>query len=633
MATAHDNTHAVIRQLVERLAEAEHAPAAAPAVADALLAAMTDANVPPTRFIADVASALSLAESERALAPTASAIVLSRLTTPAELKNHLLHLQEIVQAASASTPLSQRLPRVIQLVAEAMEMDGSTIFLRDAATDILALRAAHGMDPSTIGAVTLRIGSGIVGQAALERHTIAASNAREHSSYVDHPGLTDDAYSSQLSSPLVVEEHQRLVGVISVHTIAPHEFSDDDIEFLEAVAGVLAVAIDSSRQSARTDDQLQQKVNELSTLQRVSRVIASSLDLTEVLKLITEQAVHLIQAEAAAIFRLAGDAATETDPRPTIEYRVGRMRSHEDESARDAIVRDVLQSGAARTRDIRYQDGISTVFCLPINTARETLGALCFRMGTGTELDEDRLGLLQAFGDAAAIAIDNARLYQEAVNSIQTKSALVQEMHHRVRNNLQTVAALLSLQLRSEPDAPWTFELGEAVSRIQAIAGVHDLMSDESRLAGTTVDVLARMVAEDAHSTLTPPGLTVSYEISPSTLRVPSKQATIIALLINELTANAIHHGFRGRSRGKVSISAHEENGVAVISVTNDGVRIPDGFDPATSTGLGMRITQRLVTADLGGEFSIRPTADGTVATIRFPLARLADEHTDLPGA
>ena len=632
MTTHRDVATPEINEIVSRLARHERPAEAVPSVVDELLVLQGAQDGSHTRFTGEIAAALARAEANAALDPSVSATILSRLTAPPETRNHLLRLQEIVQAASSNVPLADRLPKVTHLVAVAMEMDACTLFLRDEATDVLALRAASGMDPSAIGAVTLRIGRGIVGEAAQLARSIVASNAIEHSSYLNHPGMTDENFSSQLSSPLVVEEQQRLVGVISVHTLKPREFSDDDVEFLETVAGVLAVSIDSSRHSATTDDQLQQKINELATLQRVSRVIASSLDLTMVLKLITEQAVQLLQAEAAAIFRLTGDASGAAQTRPTVEYRIGKMRSHEDESARDSIVREVLANGVARTRDIAYQDGLSSVFCLPLNTARETVGALCFRLRQGTQLDEEKLGLLQAFGDAAAIAIDNARLYQEAVKSIQTKSALVQEMHHRVRNNLQTVAALLSLQLRSEKGAPWTFELGEAVSRIQAIAGVHDLMSDESRLAGTTVDVLARMVAEDAHSTLTPPGLTVSYDIPESSLRVPSKQATIIALLINELTANAIHHGFKGRSHGRVRITARQEDGIAVIEVANDGEHIPDGFDPEASTGLGMRITQRLVTADLGGEFTILPTDDGTRATIRFPIASMADETYDLIG-
>ncbi len=603
-------------------------------VVDALADSLPAGGQSRTGLVAAVAASLAERESDGRVDPSASAAILAGLSGEPVQKSRtqLLRLQEIVQAASAHAPLSERLPRVTELVTTAMDMEGCTIFLRDEATNVLALRAAKGMDPATVGAVTLRIGRGIAGMAAQQRKTIVAANAREHPSFYSHPGLTGDNFGSQVSSPLIVDEQQRLVGVISVHRLAAGEFTDADIEFLETVAGVLGVAVDNSRQSAHTDDRLRQKIAELATLQRVSRVIASSLDETEVLKLITEQAVELIQAEAAAIFRLPEDESASPDPLPTVQYRVGKSRRHEDQSVRDMAVREVLETGAARTRDLAYEDGISTLFCLPLNTPRETVGALCFRLRGGTELDEEKLGLLQAFGDAAALAIENARLYQEAVAGIETKSTLVQEMHHRVRNNLQTVAALLSLQLRSDPDAPWTFELGEAVSRIQAIAGVHDLMSDESRLAGTTVDTLARMVAEEAHSTLTPPGLTVTYEIPPSELRVPSRQATIIALLINELTANAIHHGFKGRSRGHVRITGHEERGNAVISVFNDGRKIPKEFDPAHSDGLGMRITQRLVSSDLRGTFTIDPTREGTLATIRFPLAELQADQESAAG-
>lgn len=534
---------------------------------------------------------------------------------------HLLtYLQPISRASSSDRPLTDRLTSIAELVAKAMSEDACTIFLHDEATHTLALRAAWGMDPATVGAVTLRVGTGIAGQSALKQRTIIASDARSHRHFLNHPGLGDEQFTSQVSTPMLVDGPRRLVGVLSVHALHKRHPAAYEREFLESVAGLLSVSIDNERRSSQTDEELQRKITELATLQRVSRMVASTLDLSEVLKLITEQAVELINAEAAAIFRLPPDQPASEVPRPTIEYRIGRMRSHEDESSRDVVVRDVLQSGVARTRDITYVDGISSVFCLPLNTARETVGALCFRLRHGTALDEEQLGLLQAFGDAAALAIDNARLYQEAIKGIQTQSALVQEMHHRVRNNLQTVAALLSLQLRSEEDAPWTHELREAIGRIQSIAAVHDIMSDESRLAGTTVDVIARMVAEDAHSTLIPPGLQITFDIPKSTLTVPSRQATIIALLINELAANAIHHGFAERSQGRITITAKREHGTAIIEVANDGVHIPDGFNPAESNGLGMRITQRLVTSDLRGSFAITATEEGTLATIRFPI-------------
>jgi two-component sensor histidine kinase len=192
-------------------------------------------------------------------------------------------------------------------------------------------------------------------------------------------------------------------------------------------------------------------------------------------------------------------------------------------------------------------------------------------------------------------------------------------MHHRVRNNLQTVAALLSIQLRQNEGETWTAHLREAISRVQAIAAVHDLLSDESRLAGTTVDVIARHAADEAYGTLIPPGLTVDFVIPPSNVGVPSKQATILALLINELVANAVRHGFAGRVHGTVTIRAREELGEVVIEISNDGKAIIDDFDPNVSNGLGMRIIQRLVTSDLHGEFSIGPSDCGSTAILRFP--------------
>lgn len=534
---------------------------------------------------------------------------------------HLLtHLRPICRAVTRDQPLAARLTTIARRIAVAMRLDACTIFLHDEATKSLALRAAWGMDPATVGAVTLRVGDGIAGQAALDQRTIVATDARAHRNFLDHPGLGDEQFTTQISTPMIVNGPERLVGVLSIHSLDKRQTVAYELDFLESVASLLGVTIDTERRSVQTDVELQRKITELATLQRVSRVVASTLDLSEVLKLITEQAVELINAEAAAIFRLPAENADVEDILPTIEYRVGRIRNHEDETSRDVVVRDVLQSGVARTRDISYVDGTSSVFCLPLNTARETVGALCFRLRHGVSLDEEQLGLLQAFGDAAAIAIDNAGLYQEAITSIQTQSTLVQEMHHRVRNNLQTVAALLSLQLRSDEDAPWSQELREAVGRIQSIAAVHDIMSDAPRLAGTTVDVIARLVAEDAHSTLIPPGLNITFDIPKSTLTVPSRQATIIALLINELTANAIHHGFAGRERGRITITGNQDHGAAIIEVINDGVRIANGFKPAESSGLGMRITQRLVTSDLRGSFSIRPTETGTIATIRFPI-------------
>ncbi len=540
----------------------------------------------------------------------------------------LTALHQINRAATANLKLEEMLDTVVQTVAETTKSDACAVFLYDEATGLLTLQAAVGLNPAAVGAVTIRLGTGITGRAASQGEIIAAPDAHLHEHFHAHPGIGDEVYASQVSVPMLLQGQDRLVGVLNISSIARRDFDGDELEFLRTVAGELAISIDNARQYSRTDERLGRKLDELATLQRVSRTVASTLNLADVLRLITEQAVELIQAEAAAIFRRTHSHDPQGDePAPIVEYRVGPVRDIVDAADRDRIVNSVLHTGTARSEEVTYVDGTSKLFCLPLRSARETLGALCFRLRSSAEIHEDTLALLQAFSDTAAMAIENAELYEDAMQSVQVQSALVQEMHHRVRNNLQTVAALLSLQLRSAEDAPWATELREAISRIQAIATVHDLLSDEERLGGTTVDIIARHVAEDAYSTLIPPHLSVDFEIEPTELTVPSRQATILSLAINELISNAISHGFKDRTRGLIRFRAWRNRTIASIEVFNDGHRVPDGFNPAQSTGLGMRIVQRLVTSDLRGDFAIRSNDDGTVARISFPLA--SDQETD----
>jgi two-component sensor histidine kinase len=343
-----------------------------------------------------------------------------------------------------------------------------------------------------------------------------------------------------------------------------------------------------------------------------------------VLRHISEAAAELTNAEAAALFRLAARGPESDDPRtPVIEYRIGHSRQAADEMQRDALVQLVIESGEARAIELEYTDGSSRLYCLPLRSPRERWGALCVRLAPGAELSEDELALLQAFTDTASIAIENAQLYREARNGVETASALLQEMHHRVRNNLQTLAALLSLQLRQVDDEFTEHQLREAAGRVQAIASVHDLLSDESRLSGATIDAIARLVAEQALVTQRPPTLALTFDIPRSDIEVTSKQATVLALLINELVSNAIAHGFKDRKAGAISITATADRDSIIVQVINDGRRVPKTMTAATSRGLGLRIVERLAQYDLGGTFSIRPTRGGTIAEIVFPREAL----------
>ncbi len=197
-----------------------------------------------------------------------------------------------------------------------------------------------------------------------------------------------------------------------------------------------------------------------------------------------------------------------------------------------------------------------------------------------------------------------------------TKDATIREIHHRVKNNLQTVAALLRLQARriSSPEAKGA--LSDAMKRVTAIAVVHEVLSqafDSSVKFDDAADRLLRMVGDVAAT-----GGKVRMVREGSFGYVPADVATSLSLVLTELCQNAVEHGLRGQS-GEVIVRPEQENGQLVVEVQNFGEPLPEGFQITNSTSLGLSIVSTLV-ADLGGEFKLESNAHSTTATVRVPL-------------
>ncbi|MCA0252224.1 MAG: PAS domain-containing sensor histidine kinase [Actinobacteria bacterium] len=200
-----------------------------------------------------------------------------------------------------------------------------------------------------------------------------------------------------------------------------------------------------------------------------------------------------------------------------------------------------------------------------------------------------------------------------------TKDATIREIHHRVKNNLQTVAALLRLQSRriSSPEAKGA--LDDAMKRVTSIAVVHEILSqafDTSVQFDDVADRLLRMVGDVAAT-----GGMVRMIREGSFGFVPAEVATSLSLVLTELCQNAVEHGL-GDQSGHVWVRPSQADGELVVEVINHGAPLPEGFSLSSSTSLGLSIVSTLVD-DLGGEFSLVPGADGlgTVATVRVPLA------------
>jgi two-component system, sensor histidine kinase PdtaS len=199
-----------------------------------------------------------------------------------------------------------------------------------------------------------------------------------------------------------------------------------------------------------------------------------------------------------------------------------------------------------------------------------------------------------------------------------TKDATIREIHHRVKNNLQTVAALLRLQARRLEVPEGRAALEEAVRRVGSIAIVHDTLSqspDESVDFDMVVDRLRVMVAEvSAASARVQSTRTGSFDV------LPAETATPLAMVLTELMQNAVEHGFAHGS-GKVTVDGQRLVGRLQMSVEDDGAGLPEQFDLDGSSSLGLSIVRTLVESELGGRLEIGSgAAGGTRVVVDIPV-------------
>ncbi|PZM90045.1 MAG: ATPase, partial [Actinobacteria bacterium] len=207
--------------------------------------------------------------------------------------------------------------------------------------------------------------------------------------------------------------------------------------------------------------------------------------------------------------------------------------------------------------------------------------------------------------------------------ALVTKDATIREIHHRVKNNLQTVAALLRLQARrvNQPEAKAALE--ESVRRVASIALVHETLSISGNEAVEFDGIVDRVASAAMEVATTEATVTVRREGSFGVL--PAEIATSLVMVLNELLLNAVEHGFPGDQEkpGEVLVSAHRERKQLHVTVADNGRGLPEDFDAASSRRLGLQIVQALVTGELRGSIELRNRAEGgTEATLVVPLSR-----------
>ena len=212
--------------------------------------------------------------------------------------------------------------------------------------------------------------------------------------------------------------------------------------------------------------------------------------------------------------------------------------------------------------------------------------------------------------DQVLVLLHNATEAVAKQRELNVKSALIQELHHRVKNNLQNIAAILRMQARRSASDEARTQLTEAVNRVLSMSVIHEYLSQSDDRSINVRDVCTRIAGQVREVALSP-DQEIEIRVQGPNVRLPASQATPAALVINELLLNALEHGMKDRTQGIISVTLTDLGDAVQLEVSDDGDGLPPDFAPHTSSSLGLQIVHTLVMDDLKGALRFESGAQG----------------------
>ncbi|MDO8683549.1 MAG: GAF domain-containing protein [Armatimonadota bacterium] len=568
---------------------------------------------PDDELLKQPSSQDELNEARRELAAAQSK--LARLETTLEEKEiETEALRLLGQAIGSTLDLEEMLRMVADIVVKVTGTDLCLIYILNESKTELALRAASRPARGVIGKIRLKVGEGITGWVAKERKHVAINkDVFLDSRFKPVPEFQQDNYQSMLSVPLPGKTE--LVGVINVRTNPPHDYTETQVKLLNSIAHLVGGAVENSEQFKR----LEKRASHLTALSEISRTITSDLYLDEVLQLIVAMTADSMNFRICSVMLLDEEhgelviKATQSQSRAYIKkpnLKLGESVAGRAVTERKPItVLDVRKTPGYRYPDIAKQEGLCSLVCMPLSVKNKIIGVLnCYTAKPHVFTDED-IQLLSALASHAAIAIENAKL--------MVRSAIIQEMHHRVKNSLQTIASLLRLQIRYGKFDSVEQVLNESLNRILAIAAVHEMLSQEN-MDDVNIKKIAENIIAATTQGLISPEKRIAMVVQGDDVSLPSGKATSVALILNELIQNAVEHGFKSINAGRITVSMKEDIEEVHLTVSNDGEPLSTDFDFKKDRNLGLQIVENLVHDNLNGAFTL-VSENGTKASVVFP--------------
>lgn len=524
-------------------------------------------------------------------------------------------LLAVVSSLSRATSEENLLSEIVQEIHQIADAESCDILLRESGDSLL--QRASTQSPELNRRLRLGKGVGICGKALVKNESIFLSkDATKHPDFAHYPGAEERHHNSMAVIPILSSGSNPL-GVLVVSRGVEWSFKNAEKKTLELIAQAVSKVILGYRQVYQAGTQS----NRLGALSEVSKTISNSPYVEEILQLLVNLTAQQFNYRVCTV-RLLDDSRQELVLRatqaPAKAYQRKRAIKLGESIAgraisenRPIIVPDVQVEDDYIGHDLAEEQGLRSMICVPLTIQDRAVGVLSCYTSEVRTFPPDEIKALETLAKQAAVSIEHAKL--------QVRDTLMQEMHHRVKNNLQQVASLLRLQMRHGEYKSLEEAMNDSLARILAIAAVHDLLSRED-LDHVGIRSIAETLVQHQQSSLMLPDRYIRFDVRGVEVKLNMNQATQIALVLNELILNAVEHGFKVTTKGEIHVNVEEKDDEVSLWVSNSGDSLPEDFNISTASHLGLQIVDNLVRG-LGGKFSLKNVLGWTVGEIKFHRA------------
>ena len=536
---------------------------------------------------------------------------LAALTTLAGVANSSLNIDEIAR-------------NTLAVALESAGMNGGAIYLVDLKHQQLRLYMQMGLPNEFVEQIgMLNWGEGTPGYVAASGQAVVIGDMTVHP-----PAVPSMAASHGFRAIIVVPVKAKgeLLGTLALVNRQPIEFTPEVVEMITAMGNQLGIAVANAR---LYETQLREN-EKLTALVDISSGSAQQLELEPLLQRILERAAALLKAGAAYISHYnATEERVEIVAASTNFTRLIGMRYpatlglfgqiRPQRQGRIFTRQEVVEHGYSpvlREADVR------SALVVPLISRNELIGALSLtRHGANAvEFTPANLELMEAFASRAAVAIDNAQLLKDLGRKNNLLQLLIEEAHHRIKNNLQMISGLLQLEADTAQVGPTAEFLRTAITRIQAIAQVHNLLSEEMPEKvdiQTLIATIIHTLVSSASGTNGAPEVVVEVEH----LWLGADQAVPLALIVNELVSNSFLHGCPSAGQPlRVQIQCRQQDDHMQLVVADNGGGFDNCKDWREFEGQGMNIVAQLAQVNLRGDLQIHSRDGGVRAELRFEV-------------